>query len=460
MSTEGSSRRARRRDLSGYQPHHATEKRLGGWWAGSAIAGLVATSLVVSAFAVAGFTVVNLTASLQTVELPGYEQPVMAGVGDWEGGFNVLIVGSDTRVGQGEQFGETDSELNDVNILVHVSENHDHATVMSFPRDTLVDVPACAQADGSLSDPRTMTALNATWSIGGLPCVAATIEQLTGLDVGYAGVMTFTGVAQLSTAVGGVEVCVNEPIVDPWSGLDLPEAGWHTLEGGQALAFLRTRKGVGDGSDLARISSQQVYMSALVRTLQADGVLNDVTRLYSIAQVAAQNMVLSSSLGSLDVMVSMARALRNIPNENIVFIQFPVLDAPEGYSGKVIPDLSLSQTVLAKVQLDEPYLLAEGSGGRGSEDAPAKEGEQPETPTSASDDEGNTADLLAEAEAADTGGNSGDTGEETTADESGGTGDTSAEEAEQQSDQPVTQAEVLEGLVGQTAGDVTCAVAN
>ncbi|MDR9396549.1 LCP family protein [Pontimonas sp.] len=464
MSTQGISRRERRRRRGWYQPHHATQKRLGGWRAGAAIAGLVTTSLVVSAFAVAGFTVANLTASLQTVELPGYEQPVMAGVGEWEGGFNVLIVGSDTRVGQGEQFGESDSELNDVNLLVHVSENHDHATVMSFPRDTLVDVPACEQADGSLSEPRELTPLNATWSIGGLPCVAATVEQLTGLDVGYAGVMTFTGVAQLSTAVGGVEVCVNEPIVDPWSGLDLPEAGWHTLEGGQALAFLRTRKGVGDGSDLARISSQQVYMSALVRTLQADGVLNDVTRLYGIAQVAAQNMVLSSSLGSLDVMVSMARALRNIPNENIVFIQFPVLDAPEGYSGKVIPDPTLSETVLAKIQTDEPYALAEGSGGRGSEDAPAEEGVDAEVPSASADEGQEPTDQTGEAQAPDTNEadtteeESGGTGEETPADQSDG--DTSSEDAEQESDQPVTQAEVLEGLVGQTADDVTCAVAN
>ncbi len=93
------------------------------------------------------------------------------------------------------------------------------------------------------------------------------------------------------------------------------------------LFFLRTRKGVGDGSDLARISSQQVYMAALVRTLQADGVLNDIRRLYGIASAASQTMVLSTSLSQLDVMVSMARALRGVPNENIVFIQYPALDA-------------------------------------------------------------------------------------------------------------------------------------
>ena len=442
-----------RRDGGWYQPHHATQKRMGGWKVIASVSGLVVTSLIISMATVVGFTITSLTSSLQTIELPGHEEPVLAGVGEWEGGFNVLIVGSDTRVGQGDQFGETDSELNDVNLLVHVSENHDHATVMSFPRDTLIDVPACEQSDGSMSEPRSMTPLNATWGIGGLPCVAKTLEELTGLEIGYAGVMTFTGVAQLSTAVGGVEVCINEPIVDPWSGLNLPEAGWHTLEGGQALAFLRTRKGVGDGSDLARISSQQVYMSALVRTLQADGVLNDITRLYSIAQVAAQTMVLSSSLGSLDVMVSMARALRNIPNENIVFIQFPVLDAPEAYPGKVIPDPTLSEQILAKIQLDEPYSLAEDSGGRGSESAPIEEAPEPDTEQAAPAPEEPSTDTPADSP--------GDVGAEDQAAEDQSV-DTAAEEpaAEPEPEEPVTQAEVLEGLVGQTASDVTCAVAN
>jgi LCP family protein required for cell wall assembly len=247
-----------------------------------------------------------------------------------------------------------------------------------------------------------MQPLNTTMGIGGLPCVALTLEELTGLEIGYAGLMTFTGVAQLSTAVGGVEVCVSAPLVDPWSGVNLPEAGYHTLEGGQALAFLRTRKGVGDGSDLSRISSQQVYMAALVRTLQQDGVLNSVERLYGIARVAADTMVLSTSLGSLDVMVTMARALRGIPNENILFIQYPVLDAdPELYPGRVIPNEVLATEVVERLQIDEAFTVGEGSLGFGSTDAE----------------------------------NNGD---------AGGSG--------------VPGAEELEGLVGQTAGDETCAV--
>ena len=383
-------------------PLHSRRKRLGGWKLFATTAFALVGVLVASAGLVVGLTVQNLQSSLETVELPGAPAPILPTIGEIDGGFNVLVVGSDTREGQGEGFEFVDTELNDVNLLVHVAENHDHAVVVSFPRDLLLDVPACVQPDGSESKPREMAPLNTTMSIGGLPCVVSTLEQATGLDIGYAGLMTFAGVAQLSTAVGGVEICVDAPLVDPWSGINLPEAGFHTLEGYEALAFLRTRKGVGDGSDLSRISSQQVYMSALVRTLQADGVLNDVGKLYGLAQVAANTMVLSTSLGSLDVMVAMARALRGIPNDNIVFIQYPVLDAdPELFPGRVIPHPELAQNVAERLQSDEAFTVSAGSEGFGS----------------------------------------------TAAD---------SDNVDEGSDQV---ADVLEGLVGQTAGDETCTVA-
>ena len=384
------------------RPLHVRRKRLGGWKLIVALSLGLVVVLILSTGLVLGLTLQNLQSSLVTVELPNSPDPILPSIGEIDGGFNVLVVGSDTRAGQGDGFEFVDTELNDVNLLVHVSKNHDHAVVVSFPRDLLLDIPACPQADGTESRQRSMEPLNTTMGIGGLPCVALTIEQLTGLDIGYAGLMTFAGVAELSTAVGGVEICVDAPLVDPWSGIDLPEAGYHTLEGYQALAFLRTRKGVGDGSDLSRISSQQVYMSALVRTLQADGVLNDVTKLYGLAQVAANTMVLSTSLGSLDVMVAMARALRGIPNDNIVFIQYPVLDAdPELYPGRVVPNEVLAKTVAERLQADEAFTVSAGSEGYGSTaaDSEPQRGENPEA------------------------------------------------------------GDVVEGLVGQTAGDETCTVA-
>lgn len=385
------------------QPRHALQKRLGGWKLVTAVAAGLVASLVLSAGTVFGITLYTLQSNLVTIDLADDPSaPLLPGIGDLEGGFNVLVVGSDTRVGQGDQFEFVDSELNDVNVLVHVSKDHDRAVVVSFPRDLLLDVPACPSGDGGMTEPQTMVPLNTTMGRGGLPCVVLTLEQLTGLDIGYAGVMTFTGVAQLSTALGGVEVCVTAPLVDPWSGINMPEAGYHTLEGGQALAFLRTRKGVGDGSDLARISSQQVFMAALVRTLQQDGVFNDVAKLYGIAYVASETMSLSTSLSRLDVMVSMARALRGIPNENIVFLQYPVLNAdPELYPGKVVSHPDLAPLIAQRLASDEPFTLSADSLGLGS---------------------------------------------------------TTAEGAE---DMPMPSPEdidILEGLVGQTAGDETCAV--
>ena len=383
-------------------PLHTQRKRLTGWKLITALSIGVVGVVVISLGTVVGLTVQNLQSSLVTVELPSAPEPLLPTIGEIEGGFNVLVVGSDTRAGQGDGFEFVDTELNDVNLLVHVSQNHDHAVVLSFPRDLMLDIPACPKPGGGESKPREMQPLNTTMSIGGLPCVALTLENLMGLDIGYAGLMTFAGVAQLSTAVGGVEVCVSAPLIDPWSGINIPEAGNHTLEGYEALAFLRTRKGVGDGSDLSRISSQQVYMSALVRTLQQDGVLNDVGKLYGIAQVAAQTMVLSTSLGSVDVMVAMARALRGIPNEDIVFIQYPVLDAdPELYPGRVVPNESLAAQVTAKLQADESFTVATDSSGYGSTQADGAASEEPA--------EG-------------------------------------------------TDSAVVEGLVGQTAGDETCAV--
>ena len=383
-------------------PLHTQRKRLTGWKLITALSIGVVGVVVISLGTVVGLTVQNLQSSLVTVELPSAPEPLLPTIGEIEGGFNVLVVGSDTRAGQGDGFEFVDTELNDVNLLVHVSENHDHAVVLSFPRDLMLDIPACPKPGGGESKPREMQPLNTTMSIGGLPCVALTLENLMGLDIGYAGLMTFAGVAQLSTAVGGVEVCVSAPLIDPWSGINIPEAGSHTLEGYEALAFLRTRKGVGDGSDLSRISSQQVYMSALVRTLQQDGVLNDVGKLYGIAQVAAQTMVLSTSLGSVDVMVAMARALRGIPNEDIVFIQYPVLDAdPELYPGRVVANESLAAQVTAKLQADESFTVATDSSGYGSTQADGAASEEPA--------EG-------------------------------------------------TDSAVVEGLVGQTAGDETCTV--
>ncbi len=277
-------------------------------------------------------------------------------IGAYPGGFNILVVGSDTREGQGGIGGSISGELNDVTMLLHVSADHSSAVAVSFPRDLVVPLPACPNGG-----PATGLPINTTLSYGGLTCTVLTVEKLTGLEIQFAGVITFNGVIEMSNAIGGVDVCINEPINDPWSGLYLPEAGTHTLSGWDALAFLRSRHGVGDGSDLGRINSQQVYLSSLVRKLKSNDTLSDPLALYGLASAATTNMNLSQSLNKIDTMIAIAQALRKIDLDKVVFTQYPgTTGHTEGiYAGKVAPNKAAATKLFDYIRADQQFVLGE-----------------------------------------------------------------------------------------------------
>jgi len=290
----------------------------------------------------------------------------------FDGGFTMLVVGTDNDPEQGTQYGERDATLNDVNILLHVSADHTNATAVSIPRDLVTPIPACAKPDGSGSTPATAAEpVNEAWGEGGLNCVVQTVQGLTGLDVQYSAAVSFNGVIEMSNAIGGVPVCVASPIHDRYTGLDLP-AGTTTLQGSQALEFLRTRHGVGDGSDLGRISSQQVFLSSLLRTVKANSTLTSPTTLYKLARAAASNMQLSESLNDPRTLVGMGRALQDLPLDRVNFVQYPGTTGGTGvYEGKVQPTTELADELFARIKADESFSLGAGSTGIGSESAPA-----------------------------------------------------------------------------------------
>jgi LCP family protein required for cell wall assembly len=335
--------------------------RPNGVW--STVAKATASVLAVvlaSGTAVAAYAAFDLAATAKPTVTLGNESALdgLPNVGAIEGGVNLLVIGSDSREGQGGGFGDPDLEtavLNDVNMLLHISEDHSHVEVISFPRDMLVDVPA------GCTDPETGEELweqyevkiNSVLDYGGMPCVVKTVESLTGVTIPFAGIVQFMGAAAISEAVGGVEVCVAEPIEDVHTDLYL-EAGTHELRGLQALQFLRTRYGVGDGSDLGRISNQQVFLSALARELQSTGTLTDPVKLYSIAKAALDNMQLSDSLADPSMMVSIAMAAKDIDLSKIAFVQYPTA-YEEGW-GAVVPTESAEAVNLA-LQQDLPMAL-------------------------------------------------------------------------------------------------------
>ncbi|MDQ1569345.1 MAG: hypothetical protein QOF79_19 [Actinomycetota bacterium] len=319
---------------------------------------------LVSALGVAGVAAWQINDNITggpPIRIPG-KIPVPPTVGAYPGGFNILIVGSDTRVGQGGIGGTADTSiLNDVTMLLHVSGDHTSATAVSFPRDMIVPIPACA-IGGPASGLPINTALyyggSNTKSPGkGLPCVVSTVEKLTGLTIQFAGLITFKGVIEVTNAVGGVPVCVSGNINDKEVGLHL-KSGTHTISGDTALKFLRSRHGVGDGSDLGRINSQQVYLSSLVRTLKSSDTLSNVSTLYKLAIAATKNMQLSEGFNRIDTLLAIAQALKSIPLDQVLFVQYPGSTAGTGiYQDKVQPNYALGNQLFALIKADKPFRL-------------------------------------------------------------------------------------------------------
>lgn len=327
--------------------------------------------VLVSGTSVAAVAYNSLTSQIQSEDIltaDGEKAPPVPQIGAIEGGFNILIVGSDTCEAALDNCDDRENELNDVNMLLHVSEDQTNAVAISFPRDMVVGIPECPSSDGEGTKGYSTEALNTAMYYGGLNCVVMTISELTGLPIQFAGVITFNGVISMSNAIGGVEVCTDAPINDPYTGLVLP-AGTTTIAGTDALAFLRSRHGVGDGSDLTRISSQQVFLSSLVRKLKADGTLSDPGTLYSLANAALSNMRLSSSLADVPTMVSIALALKDIPLERVTFVQYPGSTGGTGiYAGKVRPNTAKGDELMALVAADQPFSLAAAGDNSGSQE--------------------------------------------------------------------------------------------
>jgi LCP family protein required for cell wall assembly len=241
-------------------------------------------------------------------------------------------------------------------MVLHISADHQHATVVSIPRDLLVNIPACPRSNGSVAPPATLAMFNTTLSRGGLSCTVLATEKLTGLDIQYAAEISFDGVIEMSNAVGGVTVCLATNVNDKYVGLNLP-AGEQTIQGETALAFLRSRHGVGDGSDLGRISDQQLFMSSLMRKLTSAGVLSNPLTLYKLAGAAVTNMQLSDTLTAPTTMVAIALALKNINLSNVVFVEYPTKSNP-AYPGRVVPEQPADNILNTALDNDQPVLLS------------------------------------------------------------------------------------------------------
>ncbi|WP_229866974.1 LCP family protein [Streptomyces gelaticus] len=250
-------------------------------------------------------------------------------------GQNVLVIGSDSRSGDNSRLGGGTGEVgrSDTAFLLHVYGDHKHAVAVSIPRDALVDIPSCKGPDGKWTAPQHDVMFNGAFSVGetaeGNPaCTQNTVEHLTGLRVDHTVVIDFAGFSKLTSAVGGVPVCLPQDIYQrdlspkrPTRGAMIFAKGPQTVSGQRALDYVRLRHGIGDGSDIGRIKRQQAFVAALIKKVKSQGL--NPTTLLPLANAATDAMTVDPGLGSADRLLSFAMSMKKIDLHNTKFVTVP-----------------------------------------------------------------------------------------------------------------------------------------
>jgi len=254
---------------------------------------------------------------------------------------NILVVGTDSRNGDSGNVGAGDGEevpglRNDSTMVIHVSADRSRVQIVSIPRDTLVDIPACKHRDGTTSEPTTDDMFNNAMVYGanggdepedigpGIACVRSTVEKLSGISIDAFMVVDFAGFVNMIDALGGIWFNIPNHIEDESAQLYI-DAGCWKLDGTQSLAYMRSRKGQGDGSDISRIGRQQQLISAMLRELQAKDYVTDSGALLTFLQAAIQSVNVSPNLGDASADTNLLlNVLSKIDRTNIQFVTMPV----------------------------------------------------------------------------------------------------------------------------------------
>ncbi|MFI9254402.1 LCP family protein [Streptomyces sp. NPDC053069] len=268
--------------------------------------------------------------------------------------FNILIIGTDKRTGKGnEGYGDKGSVGHaDTNILLHVSKDRTNATALSIPRDLIVNVPDCPtkQPDNSEKVVPGTDGVRFNTSLGqdgrDPGCTMRTVQAVTGIVPDHFMMVDFNAVKTLTTAVGGVDVCLAHAVNDKDSHLNLP-AGEHKIEGEQALAFVRTRHSWGNQGDLDRIKVQQQFMASLMRKMSSSDTLTNPSKLIDLAEAATKALTVDKGIGSVGTLKDIALELKKVPPKNISFVTVPVIDNPA--DGVVHKTVIVNQTTAPQV---------------------------------------------------------------------------------------------------------------
>ena len=269
---------------------------------------------------------------------------------------NLLIMGSDARSGKGNGgYGYVSGERSDTTLLVHIYKGRKSAIVVSIPRDSYVTMPKCKTPSGGYVGPWT-TKFNAAFSVGGPVCTIKTVESLTGIRINNFIVVDFNAFKTVVDSLDGVQVCFTTPVYDPivpgvgGSGLNLP-AGFSTLNGEDALKFVRARESLGDGSDIGRITRQQEFVSSMIRGVEQKGLLRNPSLLYSTAYTVTKSLTTSKEFAHVQNLERFGLSLTGLSPKNIKLVATPFVFISGGNVGWT----AKTKQLWAAIKADKPW---------------------------------------------------------------------------------------------------------
>jgi LCP family protein required for cell wall assembly len=332
-----------RSDVRRQRPKPRHWRRMSGRARAAYIGCICLTVLVVLATLGAYAAYRHLYGNINVVNVTGLTERPVHGVQ------NILLLGSQTRKGQGTGFGTNpslDTSNSDNLLLVHLDARHTHAIILSIPRDTMVYEPGCRARPGvgtGIWGPYQSAIIDGAMNIGGPSCAVSTVKDLTGVGIDHFVMFNFNSFRAMVDAIGGVEVCVPPGgYHDPFSRLNL-SGGRHLLTYNQALAYVRTRHGVsaaGDtGGDLPRIMLQQAFISSVIQKVNSQGILGNSVQLLRIADTATRALTVDQGLDSVTKLLGLARTLAHLRARHVTLITMPTVPDPNpADSGRLLPE--------------------------------------------------------------------------------------------------------------------------
>ncbi|WP_436990775.1 LCP family protein [Streptomyces sp. enrichment culture] len=275
-------------------------------------------------------------------------------------GTNILVVGTDGRdkVTPADKaryrLGGAPCNCTDTIMLAHISEDRKRASLVSLPRDSYAELPEHTDATTGERHDGHPVKLNAAYAEGGANLTVRTVERMTGVKIDHYLEIDFTSFMRTVDAVGGVRICTARPMKDPYTGLDLP-AGTHTLDGGKALQYVRSRH-VDGASDLGRMERQQRFVAALIDRVAAGGALLNPVRFRQVLDAMAGSVRADRGFGT-EQMLELAKAMRGLTAASSEFTSVPLAATGmrvEGIGSTVRWDAPRAQELFAALREDRP----------------------------------------------------------------------------------------------------------